>query len=108
MHMKGMGNMGKLMKQAQEMQAKMARVQEELEAREVEGTAGGGMVTVRMNGKQEVLAIKIKPEAVDPDDVEMLEDLVLAAIREARNHAEELMQTEMAKVTGGMNLPGLF
>jgi hypothetical protein len=108
MHMKGMGNMGKLMKQAQEMQAKMARVQEELEAREVEGTAGGGMVTVRMNGKQEVLGLKIKPEAVDPDDVEMLEDLVLAAIREARNHAETLMQTEMAKVTGGMNLPGLF
>ncbi len=106
--MKGMGNMGKLMKQAQEMQAKMARVQEELEAREVEGTAGGGMVTVRMNGKQEVLGLKIKPEAVDPDDVEMLEDLVLAAIREARNHAETLMQTEMAKVTGGMNLPGLF
>jgi len=106
--MKGMGNMGKLMKQAQEMQAKMARVQEELEAREVEGTSGGGMVTVRMNGKQEVLGIKIKPEAVDPDDVEMLEDLVLAAIREARNHAEELMQTEMAKVTGGMNLPGMF
>lgn len=106
--MKGMGNMGKLMKQAQEMQAKMARVQEELEAREVEGTAGGGMVTVRMNGKQEVLGLTIKPEAVDPDDVEMLEDLVLAAIREARNHAETLMQTEMAKVTGGMNLPGLF
>ena len=108
MHMKGMGNMGKLMKQAQEMQAKMAQVQEELEAREVEGTAGGGMVTVRMNGKQEVLGLKIKPEAVDPDDVEMLEDLVLAAIREARKHAETLMQTEMAKVTGGMDLPGLF
>jgi DNA-binding YbaB/EbfC family protein len=106
--MKGMGDIGKLMKQAQEMQSKMARVQEELGTREVEATAGGGMVTVRMNGKQELLSVKINPEAVDPDDVEMLEDLLMAAFHEARGKAEELMQTEMAKVTGGMGLPGMF
>ncbi len=109
--MKGMGNIGKLMKQAQEMQAKMAQVQEELGEREVEASSGGGMVTVKMNGKQELLELKIKPEAVDPDDVEMLEDLVTAAFREARKKAEEMLQTEMAKVTGGMGgpgLPGLF
>ena len=106
--MKGRGDLGKLMKQAQEMQSKMARVQEELAGREVEGTAGGGAVTVRMNGKQELLSVKIRPEAVDPEDVEMLEDMLVAAFREARRHAEELMQSEMAKVTGGMGLPGMF
>ncbi len=108
--MKGMGDLNKLMKQAQEMQARMAQVQEDLGRREVEATAGGGMVTVRMNGKQELLAVQIKPEAVDPDDVEMLEDLVTAAFREAHKKAEDLMQSEMAKVTGGMGpgMPGLF
>ena len=107
--MKGMGNMGnigKLMKQAQEMQAKMARVQEELAEREIEATSGGGVVTVRMNGKQEVLSIKIKPEAVDPEDVEMLEDLILAALHEAREKVEALVQQEMGRVTGGLGLPG--
>jgi DNA-binding YbaB/EbfC family protein len=106
--MKGMGDLGKLMKQAQEMQSKMARVQEDLAGREVEATSGGGMVTVRMNGKQDLLAIKINPEAVDPEDVEMLEDLLMAAMSEARRKAEELAQAEMAKVTGGMNVPGMF
>jgi DNA-binding YbaB/EbfC family protein len=106
--MKGMGDLGKLMKQAQEMQSKMARVQEELAGREVEGTAGGGMVTVRMNGKQELLSVKIKPDAVDPEDVEMLEDMLMAAFSEARRQAEDLMQKEMAKATGGMGLPGMF
>jgi hypothetical protein len=106
--MKGMGDLGKLMKQAQEMQSKMARVQEDLAGREVEGTAGGGMVTVRMNGKQELLSVKIKPDAVDPEDVEMLEDMLMAAFSEARRQAEELMQKEMAKATGGMGLPGMF
>jgi DNA-binding YbaB/EbfC family protein len=104
--MKGLGNMGKLMKQAQEMQAKMAQVQEELESREIEASSGGGAVTVRMNGKQEVLAVQIKPEVVDPEDVEMLEDLILAAYREARRQAEEVAREEMAKVTGGLPLPG--
>ena len=106
--MKGMGNMGKLMKQAQEMQAKMAKAQEELESLEVEAGSGGGAVTVRMNGKQEVLGISIRPEVVDPEDVEMLEDLILAAYREARKKAEELAQKELSKVTGGLSLPGLF
>jgi DNA-binding YbaB/EbfC family protein len=106
--MKGMGDLGKLMKQAQEMQSKMARVQEDLAGREVEGTAGGGMVTVRMNGKQELLSVKIKPDAVDPEDVEMLEDMLMAAFSEARRQAEDLMQKEMAKATGGMGLPGMF
>lgn len=106
--MKGMGDLGRLMKQAQEMQSKMAQVQEELGGREVEGTAGGGMVTVRMNGKQELLSVKIQPDAVDPEDVEMLEDMLVAAFREARRQAEELMQREMAKATGGMGLPGMF
>lgn len=106
--MKGMGDLGKLMKQAQEMQTKMARVQEDLAGREVEGTAGGGMVTVRMNGKQELLSVKIKPDAVDPEDVEMLEDMLMAAFSEARRQAEDLMQKEMAKATGGMGLPGMF
>jgi hypothetical protein len=104
--MKGMGNIGKIMKQAQEMQAKMARVQEELGTREIEATAGGGAVTVRMNGRQEVLAVKIRPDAVDPGDVEMLEDLLLAALREAREEVEALVQREMGKVTGGLGLPG--
>ena len=105
--MKGMGDMGKLMKQAQQMQAKMAQAQEDLEALEMEASSGGGAVTVRMNGKQEVLAITIKPEVVDPDDVEMLEDMILAAYREARKKAEAVAQEEMAKVTGGLP-PGLF
>ena len=108
--MKGLGNLTKLMKQAQEMQSKMAEVQEELAEKEVEGAAGGGAVTVRMNGKTEVTGITIKPEAVDPDDVEMLEDLVLSAVREAHKKASEMAQEEMAKVTGGKGggLPGMF
>jgi hypothetical protein len=104
--MKGLGNMGKLMKQAQEMQAKIAQAQEALEGMEVEGTAGGGAVTVRMNGKQVMLSLAVKPEVVDPEDVDMIEDLVLAAYQEARKKAEALAQEEMAKVTGGMPLPG--
>jgi DNA-binding YbaB/EbfC family protein len=103
-----MGNLGKLMKQAQEMQSKMAKVQEELAEREVDATSGGGMVTVRMNGRQDLLSVKINPEAVDPEDVEMLEDLLMAAFNEARRKAEELAQAEMAKVTGGMGVPGMF
>lgn len=106
--MKGMGDMGKLMKQAQEMQAKMMRVQEELASMEVEASAGGGAVVVRMTGKQEMLSVKIKPEVVDPDDVEMLEDLVVAAYREAKKKSEELARVELSKVTGGLPLPGMF
>ena len=107
----GGANMQKLMKQAQKMQADMARVQEELKDMTVEGSAGGGMVTVTANGAQEILAIHVKPEAVDPDDVEMLEDLLLAASKEALRLSKELAAAEMQKVTGGMNMKmpgGLF
>ena len=101
-------NMQNMMRQAQQMQAKMQQVQEELEEREVEATAGGGVVRVVATGKKIVKSIEIKEEAVDPDDVEMLQDLIIAAVNEALNKAEEMMQTEMGKVTGGMNLGGLF
>lgn len=102
---KGLGN---IMKQAQQMQAKMARVQQELEQKEVEATAGGGMVTARINGKQELLALQIEKDVVDPEDVEMLQDLVLAAVNEAIKKSQDMVQQEMSKVTGGMNIPGLF
>lgn len=104
----GMGNMNKMMKQVQKMQAQMAKLQEELEEKVVEASAGGEAVTVKVNGKQEVLEIKIKPDVVDPDDVEMLEDLVLAAVNEALRNAQEMVASEMGKITGGMNIPGLF
>jgi len=103
-----MANIGKLMKQAQEMQAKMAKIQEELAQKEVEASSGGGMVTVRMNGQQEVLAIKIDPEVFKEGDQEMLEDLVLAAVNEARRRSLDLAKEEMSKLTGGMPIPGLF
>lgn len=102
---KGLGNM---MKQAQQMQKKMALVQEEMEKREVEASAGGGMVTAVVNGKQQVLSIKIDPSAVDPQDVEMLQDLIMVAMNEAIRQSQDMMQAEMSKLTGGMNIPGLF
>lgn len=102
---KGLGN---IMKQAQQMQARIARVQQELETKEVEATAGGGMVTARVNGKQQLLQLNIEKDVVDPEDVEMLQDLVLAAVNEAIKKSQEMIQEEMGKVTGGMNLPGLF
>ena len=103
-----MANIGKLMKQAQEMQAKMAKLQEELAHKEVEGSSGGGMVTVKMNGQQEVLSVKIDPEVFNDGDQEMLEDLVVAAINEARRQSLDLAKEEMSKLTGGMPMPGLF
>lgn len=96
-----------MMKQAQEMQAKMARAQEELAQKEVEATAGGGKVTVRANGAGDVLSIKISQDVVDPEDVEMLEDLVLSGVQKAIEEGRALMQSEMSKITGGMGLPGL-
>jgi DNA-binding YbaB/EbfC family protein len=99
-------NMQKLMKQAQKMQNEVARVQEELKEKQVEGVAGGGMVRVQANGAQEIISISIDPEVIDPEDKEMLEDLVLAAVREALSAAQELASREMGKVTGGMGLPG--
>ncbi|MFZ5640006.1 MAG: YbaB/EbfC family nucleoid-associated protein [Bacillota bacterium] len=103
-----LGNMGKMMKQVQKMQADMARMQEELAAKTVEATSGGGMVKVVANGKQEVVSIEIKPDAVDPEDVEMLQDMVLAAVNEALRSAQEMVAGEMKKITGGINIPGLF
>ncbi|EOD00363.1 YbaB/EbfC family nucleoid-associated protein [Caldisalinibacter kiritimatiensis] len=104
----GMGNINGMMKQVQKMQKQMAEMQKELEEREVEASAGGGAVTVKVNGKKEVLDIIIEPDVVDPDDVEMLQDLILAATNEALRNAEEMVSKEMQKITGGMNIPGLF
>ncbi|MFO7984137.1 MAG: YbaB/EbfC family nucleoid-associated protein [Desulfuromonadales bacterium] len=102
---KGMGN---IMKQAQQMQEKMAQMQEELAEKTVEASAGGGMVTAVVNGKQSLVSLNIEKDVVDPEDVEMLQDLVLAAINEALKKSQEMMQEEMSKVTGGLNMPGLF
>ncbi len=103
-----MGNpqYNKMMKQVQEMQRKMAQAQEELAVETVEATAGGGVVTVVVSGSLEVKEVRIKPEAVDPDDVEMLQDLVVAAVNEALKKAQDMMSDEMGKITGGMGLPG--
>ncbi|SFR04164.1 YbaB/EbfC family nucleoid-associated protein [Desulfoscipio geothermicus] len=102
------GNMAKMMKQVQKMQADMMKLQEELGNRTVESSAGGGVVRVVANGKQEIVAVEIKPEAVDPEDVEMLQDLVLTAVNEALKQSREMVSKEMGKLTGGMNIPGLF
>jgi DNA-binding YbaB/EbfC family protein len=103
--MKGMGN---VMKQAQKLQAKMVKLQAELAERTVETASGGGMVKVVANGKQQIVSISIEKEVVDPDDVEMLEDLVLAAINDALVKSQDMVQSEMSKLTGGMNIPGLM
>ena len=104
----GPSNMQGMLKQAQKMQEQMNDLQAELEAKEYDFTVGGGMLTIHMNGKKEMLGIEIKPEVVDPDDIEMLEDLVTAAVNEALNTAETAVSEEMSKVTGGMNLGGLI
>jgi nucleoid-associated protein EbfC len=101
---KGFGNM---MKEAQKLQAQMERMQEEIGKKIVEATAGGGMVTVQANGKQELIAIKIDPEVIVKDDAQMLEDLVLAACNEALRKSRELVQQELGKLTGGLKIPGL-
>ena len=101
-------NMGSMIAKAQKMQADMAAAQAEVEAAEVEATAGGGVVTVRANGAKKILSVSISPEAVDPDDVEMLEDLVTAAVNEALGKAEAMMQEKMGSITGGMNLGGML
>ena len=103
----GMGNIQQLMRQAQKMQQDMERVQEELEQKTVTASVGGGMITVVATGKRQLESITINPDAVDPDDVEMLQDMVLAAVNEALRQAEEMASSEMAKVTGGANIPGL-
>lgn len=102
------GNMNNLLKQAQKMQENMQKMQAELEAKEIEASVGGGAVTVKVNGKKEVLDIVIKPEVVDPDDIEMLQDLVLSAVNEALRSVDDMQAAQMSKATGGMNIPGLF
>lgn len=97
-----------IMKQAQKMQAKMAELQEELADRIVESTSGGGMVRVQVNGRQEILSIAIEPDVIDPEDVEMLQDLIVAAVNDALHKSQEMMAEEMKKLTGGMSIPGLF
>ncbi len=100
-------DMKKMMKQAQQMQSKMEEAKKELANKTVEASAGGGMVNVVANGNQEIVDLEINPDAVDPDDVEMLEDLVVAACNEAMRKVEEMTSEEMSKVTGGMNIPGM-
>ena len=102
------GNMGNMMKQVQKMQAQMQKTQEEIENKEFSASAGGGAITVKVNGKKEMIGIEIDEDVVDPDDVEMLQDLIMAAVNEAMRTADETMNKEMGKLTGGMNIPGLF
>jgi nucleoid-associated protein EbfC len=101
-------NLGGLMKQAQKLQSKMAEMQEELGKRTVSAQAGGGMVEATVNGRQELVSLRIDPEVANPDDLEMLQDLILAAINEALNRSREMMAQEMSKLTGGLQIPGLF
>ncbi|MBU4001475.1 MAG: YbaB/EbfC family nucleoid-associated protein [Proteobacteria bacterium] len=109
--MKKMGNfgqMGGMMKQAQKLQAEMMKLQEELGERTMEASAGGGMVKVVANGKQQVVSIRIEKEVVDPEDVDMLQDLILAAVNDALAKSQEMVSSEMGKLTGGLNIPGLM
>jgi DNA-binding YbaB/EbfC family protein len=103
--MKGMGNM---MKQAQKLQSKMLKLQEEMAEKTVEATAGGGMVKAVANGRQQVISIQIEKEVIDPEDSEMLQDLLLAAVNDALSKSQEMVSGEMAKLTGGMNIPGMM
>jgi hypothetical protein len=105
--MKGIPNMGQLMKQAQQLQTKMAKLQDELAERTVEASSGGGMVTVRVNGRQEVVSIRVEREVIDPEDAEMLQDLVLAAVNDGLSRAKAMVNDEMGKLTKGLNLPSI-
>ena len=102
------GNMNNMIKQAQKMQQDMLKMQEEMEQSEFEASAGGGVVTVKMSGKKELVSVSIKPEAVDPDDVEMLEDLVLTAVNDALSKVDAANASKMSSITGGLNIPGMF
>ena len=102
-----MQNFGNMMKQAKQLQEKMVRLQEEMGTKTIEATAGGGMVSVVVNGKNEIVSLKIDREVVNPDDVGMLQDLIMAAVNEGIRRAQEMASVEMAKITGGLNIPGL-
>jgi DNA-binding YbaB/EbfC family protein len=108
MAFKGGGNMNQMLKQAQKLQQDMLKAKEEAENRSVEASSGGGAVKVLVSGKLELLELTIDPEAVDPSDLEMLEDLVKAAVNQGIRNAQEMIDSEMGKITGGLNLPGLF
>ena len=103
-----MKGMGKMMKQAQKLQSQMMKMQEEMADKTVEASAGGGMVKVVADGKQQIVSIEIEKEVVDPDDVEMLQDLVVAAVNDALTKSQEMVASAMNKLTGGMNIPGLM
>jgi DNA-binding YbaB/EbfC family protein len=103
-----MKDLGKLLKQAQQVQERLAEMQAKLGEKTVEASAGGGMVKVVMNGRHEVVSVKIEPEVVNPSDVEMLEDLVVAALGEARSKIDEMIKHEMSSLTGGLPIPGMF
>ncbi len=108
---RGMGggaNMNQMIKQAQKMQEQMMKMQEELESKTFEASSGGGAVTVKINGKKELQEIILTPDVVDPDDIEMLQDLIIAAVNEGMRKADESSENELGKITGGMNIPGLF
>jgi len=100
--------MGDMMKQAQQLQSKMLKMQEEMAEKTVETSAGGGMVKIVANGKQQIMSIQIEKEVVDPEDVEMLQDLILSAINEALTKSQEMVAAEMSKLTGGLNIPGIM
>ena len=104
----GPSNMQGVLKQAQKMQELMAELQADLDQREYDFTVGGGMITIKMNGKKEMQSIEIKPEVVDPDDIEMLQDLIVAGVNEAISSIEKTNSDEMSKVTGNLNIPGMF
>ena len=103
--MKGIPNMGNLMKQAQMLQTKMAKLQEELGEKTVEASSGGGMVSVVVNGRQELLSIKIEKEVINPDDADMLQDLIMAAVNDGLAKAKSMVNDEMSRITGGLSLP---
>lgn len=103
----GGGSMSKMLKQAKQMQEQIAKMQEELEQKEIESSSGGGAITVTITGKQMVTALKINPDAVDLEDIELLEDMIMAAINEGIRKSQEMVSTEMARITGGLNIPGL-
>ena len=104
----GMGNASSMIKQAQKMQQEMLKAQEEMENSDFEASSGGGAVTVKMSGKKELTEVIIKPEACDPDDVEMLQDLIIAAVNDVLGKIDEANNAKMSKLTGGLNIPGLF
>lgn len=101
-------NLGNIMKQAQKIQAQIARVQEEMASKSVEATVGGGMVTAVVNGKYELVSLKIEEDVVKSEDIEMLQDLIVAAVNEGIRNAQEMVSGEMSKITGGLNIPGLM